>query len=346
MQENGRAPKVSVIVPVKNGADYIGECIGCLKSQTFGDFEALICVDASSTDGSSEAALSAAAGDSRFSVLSLKEGTHLAGNRNLGLDHARGEFVWFLDVDDWFAPDLLESCIGLAERERSDLVIFNAVNAGPGGKMPERMMSASYDVYTMPASACMRLMRKAAVPVTAWSKFAKRSVIEGAGLRFSDSLAEDVEFTYRLLSICGTVTVSLRPMYAYRRNTGSITSDPSKADRRGRDEVRAYCAADATAEGIEDPAVREEVLRSNAYMKMRSAGHMGRESFVEYVRSPEFAEMREKYLRGFEGWGCFHFPSVYHWGIRFYIRHFYKHDGKTYMRTDGRVFRKALGPKH
>ena len=237
----------------------------------------------------------------------------------------------------------MESCIGLAERERSDLVIFNAVNAGPGGKVPERMMSASYGAYTMPASECLRLMRKAAVPVTAWSKFAKRSVIEGAGLRFSDSLAEDVEFTYRLLSVCGTVTVSLRPMYAYRRNLGSLTSDPSKADRRGRDEVAAYCAADGM---IKDPKVREEVLRSNAYMKMRSAGHMGRESFVEYVRSPEFAEMREKYLRGFEGWGCFHFPSVYHWGIRFYIRHFYKHDGKTYMRTDGRVFRKALGPKH
>lgn len=83
MQENGRAPKVSVIVPVKNGADYIGECIGCLKSQTFGDFEALICVDASSTDGSSEAALSAAAGDSRFSVLSLKEGTHLADRKSV-----------------------------------------------------------------------------------------------------------------------------------------------------------------------------------------------------------------------------------------------------------------------
>ena len=340
MQEGGCVPKVSVIVPVKNGAGYIGECIGCLKSQTFGDFEALICVDASSTDGSSRAASSAAAGDPRFSLLSLEEGTHLAGNRNLGLDHARGEFVWFLDVDDWFVPDLLETCIGLAEGKRSDLVIFNAVNVCPGEKVPERMMSSSYDSYTMPASACMRLMRKAAVPVTAWSKFVRRSAVEGAGLRFNDSLAEDVEFTYDLLSVCGTVTVSLRPMYAYRRNLGSLTSDPAKADRRGRDEVAAYCAADGMAR---DPSAREEVLRNNAFMKMRSAGHMSRELFVEYVRSPEFAEMRKKYLRGFEGWGCSHFPSVYHWGIRFYIRHFYKRDGKTYMRTDGRAFRKVLG---
>jgi len=339
-EEDGHIPKVSVIVPVKNGAGYIGECIGCLKSQTFRDFEALICVDASSTDGSFAAVSSAAAGDSRFSVLSPEEGTHLAGNRNLGLDHARGEFVWFLDVDDWFVPDLLETCIGLAERDGSDLVIFNAVNVGPGEKVPERMVSASYSSYTMPASVCMKLMRKAAVPVTAWSKFVRRSAVEGAGLRFRDSLAEDVEFTYSLLSVCGSVTVSLRPMYAYRKNLGSLTSDPAKADRRGWDEVTAYCAADGM---IADRSVREEVLRSNAYMKMRSAGHMNRERFVEYVRSPEFAEMRRKYLRGFEGWGCYHFPSVYHWGIRFYIRRFYKHDGKTYMRTDGRVFRKALG---
>jgi glycosyltransferase involved in cell wall biosynthesis len=337
------APKVSVIVPIRNGAEFAAGCMADLKAQTFRDFEALVCVDSASDDGSEEAVRKAIGDDPRFRVLILGEDTHLAGNRNLGLDSASGEFVWLCDVDDSFVPDLLEECVRLQERDSSDLVIFNAVNVGPGERVPEKFLGKEFPAYRLSSAECMKGMQPAAIPVTAWSKFARRSVIEERGIRFRDSLAEDVDFTYRLLEACRTVTVDLRPLYAYRRNAGTLTTNSSHADIRGKDEVAAYGLAD----GIEmDPRVREDVLRHNAYMKMRSAGHMEKGPFVEYVRSPEFKELREKYLRGFEGWGCYHFPGVYHWGIRFYLKHFYKRRGKTYMRTDGESFlRKCQIPK-
>lgn len=102
----GECPKVSVVIPVYNVADYLSECLNSILNQTLEDIE-VICVDDGSTDGSLDILRHYEEHDMRLQVLTQKHMTAGAA-RNTGLDRARGEYVIFLDADDFFAPDMLE----------------------------------------------------------------------------------------------------------------------------------------------------------------------------------------------------------------------------------------------
>lgn len=99
-------PEISVVIPVYNVERYLPECIGSLKAQTFGDFEA-ICVDDGSTDSSLEILLRTAGEDPRFIVVK-KENTGSALSRKAGLSKVHGRYVYFLDSDDALEPNALE----------------------------------------------------------------------------------------------------------------------------------------------------------------------------------------------------------------------------------------------
>ncbi len=324
-------PTVSVIVPIFNGARYIDGCVGFLKAQTFGDFETLLCVDVGSTDGSLEKAREAAASMPNCRVVEQTDGMHLAGARNVGIRNAAGRFVWFCDVDDAPSPELLKECVRVQKETSACMVCFNAMNVGPDGVVKERR-GKRYQVLTMTRNEALTLWLPMKIPVTAWSKMVRADILTGdGGLLFRDSMAEDISFTYNAISRCDRIAVYLRPLYAYRMTRGSITRSSENMDRRGRDEIAAYEGVDAIDM---DPGVREKVLFNNAYIKMRSSGHMGKEAFLEYARGDEFRELYEKHLKGtFEGWGFYHFPRVYYSGIRFFLNHIYKRRGSTYMKT-------------
>lgn len=324
-------PTVSVIVPVFNGARYIDGCIGFLKAQTFGDFETILCVDVNSTDGSLEKAGEAAASLPNCRVVEQTDGMHLAGARNIGIRNASGRFVWFCDVDDAPSPELLEECLRIQKETSACMVCFNAMNVGPHGVVKERRRK-KYQTVTMTRDEALVSWFPMKVPVTAWSKLVSRDLLTAdGGLFFRDTMAEDISFTYEAISRCDRIAVYLRPLYAYRMTCGSITRSSENMDRRGRDEIAAYGGVDVMEMGSE---IRGKVLCNNAYIKMRSSGHMSREAFLEFAKSDEFGDLYERYLKGhFEGWGFYHFPRVYYSGIRFYLKHIYKRNGSTYMRT-------------
>ena len=99
-------PKVSIIVPIYNVKPYLKECLDSILVQTFSDFE-LILVDDGSTDGSERLADSYALSDPRVKVV-YKENGGLSSARNAGLDLACGEYIYFVDSDDYIEPDTLE----------------------------------------------------------------------------------------------------------------------------------------------------------------------------------------------------------------------------------------------
>ncbi|MBC1779166.1 glycosyltransferase [Listeria booriae] len=115
---------ISVIVPVYNVADYLEECLNSLLSQTFQDFE-IIVVDDGSTDGSSDilAVYSQLIPNLR---LFRQANAGLSAARNLGLQHAIGEYIYFLDSDDFLELDTFEKCFQLAESYQLDFVKFDA----------------------------------------------------------------------------------------------------------------------------------------------------------------------------------------------------------------------------
>ena len=116
---------VTVLIAVYNAERYLHACLDSLRQQTFGDFQA-ICVDDASTDGSLQTLRSYAERDSRFEVISLPENVGQARARNIALERAQGEYTCFLDSDDWFSPDALQSAVdAFRANEALDCVLFD-----------------------------------------------------------------------------------------------------------------------------------------------------------------------------------------------------------------------------
>ncbi len=113
---------ISVVIPVYNAEKYISRCIRSLINQTYSDWEA-ICVDDGSTDATRGLLDSLAASDARLRVIHSANGG-VSRARNLALEKVRGEYILFLDSDDFLHPQTMEICVRRIEADGSDLVAF------------------------------------------------------------------------------------------------------------------------------------------------------------------------------------------------------------------------------
>ncbi|MEO3786661.1 glycosyltransferase family 2 protein [Actinocorallia sp. B10E7] len=189
-------PKVSVIVPVYNCRTTLGRCIDSVFGQTLADIE-LICVDDGSTDGSR--ALLASCDDPRLTVRYQPNSGGPGAPRNVGLALASGEFVQFLDADDWLDPRALELMVAMAEENGTDIVIGKYV--GVGRNVPKRLFRrnvARTTVHDSPPDLYATL-----APL----KLFRRELIKD--LRFAEGLLshEDQEFTAKAYFRAGGVSV-------------------------------------------------------------------------------------------------------------------------------------------
>lgn len=126
-------PSISIIVPVYNVGAYLARCLDSVLAQTFQDFE-IICVDDASTDNSYKILLEYAANDSRFLIFQNGHNGGLSYTRNVGLEKARGKYVYFLDSDDAIVPDCLKKIYDTAEAKDADIVAFGAIEKEEGKK--------------------------------------------------------------------------------------------------------------------------------------------------------------------------------------------------------------------
>ncbi len=109
------SPKVSIIVPLRNKAEFVGTTLESVRAQDFADWEAIV-IDNCSSDGSPDAARKAAAGDKRIRVVENKEDLGIVFSLNRGLDEAKGEYVAILHSDDLWEKNFLSSSIALFEK--------------------------------------------------------------------------------------------------------------------------------------------------------------------------------------------------------------------------------------
>lgn len=115
-------PAISIIIPMYNVEKYLRRCLDSVKNQTFSDFQA-ICVDDGSPDNSGKIAEEYAKKDKRFIVIH-KENGGLSDARNVGMKYAKGEYIMYLDSDDFIHPQTMEIAYAMAIRNESDIVSF------------------------------------------------------------------------------------------------------------------------------------------------------------------------------------------------------------------------------
>lgn len=220
-------PMVSVIVPIYNVEDYVGQTIESLLAQTFTDFE-VICVNDGSTDASEYVAYEAAEGDWRFRFVKRHNGG-LSAARNTGVVHARGEYVTFLDSDDYYAPDALERLCAAASADDLDLVDFSAFtfyeDEGLRNVHEEDFYEKRKPIEGVVSGAelFMRHMEQGSYVPSACMHMARRSIVSNPDLQFLEGcIHEDELFSPILYGLSGKAAFLSEPLYARRMREGSI----------------------------------------------------------------------------------------------------------------------------
>lgn len=206
-------PKVSVIVPVYNVEKYLKKCLDSLINQTLKEIE-IIVVNDGSTDGSGEIIKQYKKQYPDKIVALEKENGGLSDARNFGLDFANGDYIAFLDSDDYVDKTLYEKMYKTAIEEESDMVECDFYWVYPTSKKVDTRMPYK-DKQDMIANA----------RVVAWNKLYKRQIISDSGILFSKGLRyEDVDFFYKLIPNLDKVSLIREPLIYYVQRENSIAN--------------------------------------------------------------------------------------------------------------------------
>jgi glycosyltransferase involved in cell wall biosynthesis len=218
-------PKFSIIIPVFNSGSFLSDCLDSCINQTFKDIE-ILCVYDYSTDNSLEILNTYAKKDNRIKLIVQQHNHHLGGARNTGVQHAAGEYSWFIDSDD---SVLLNSCEILSEiikKVNSDIIRFNAISYEYNIQTGEKTINDSREyVCTWPFDTLFLKNKKytflqhASVPV--WLYVARTSLLKGVKYR-EDTIEEDVDFTPILFSKSNSIYCVNFPFYYKRNNKNSL----------------------------------------------------------------------------------------------------------------------------
>lgn len=217
---------VSIIVPVYNIKEYLPECVNSLLQQTVLDIQILL-VDDGATDGSGALCDRYAALDPRVQAIH-KENGGLSSARNAGLDAATGEWILFLDGDDYLLPQAVELLQQTAEAyPDADFVQFHYHETPDSSWQTVEGEGLQPHVVTDTRSFFERLYVLGGVGASACTKLLRRTLFEG--LRFQEGIIhEDEELMTRLLPKCSKGIYTALVLYGYRMRPGSIVRSDFK----------------------------------------------------------------------------------------------------------------------
>lgn len=210
---------ISIIIPVYNIEKHIGKCLDSLVAQTYSNIE-IILVDDGSKDKSGSICQDWQKKDSRIKYF-LKENGGPSSARNYGIEKSSGDYVAFVDGDDYVDPDYIESMLIKALDYRADLVISSCVHEGiVVGKEKQQ------ELGKLSSSETGRLMLSAQIRGYLPCKLFARSILQGYRINEKIHILEDIEYILRiLLSSSFYCYVSEKCMYHYVHRQGSQTTN-------------------------------------------------------------------------------------------------------------------------
>ena len=213
-------PKVSIVVPVYNVENYLEFCVRSLKAQTLKDIE-IILVDDGSPDNSGKICDELAKTDSRISVVHKQNGG-LSSARNAGIAVARGEYIGFVDSDDWVEPDMYEHLLKLIEENDADIADCGMI------EITERSfleLPATDEIQVLDRNGALDIffrITKADINYCVCDKLFKRELFEK--VLFTEGIIfEDIDFNYRALININRTVESEAVKYYYFKNPEGIS---------------------------------------------------------------------------------------------------------------------------
>ena len=230
-----KIPKISIVVPIYNVEEYIAECMQSVMRQTYkGPIECIL-VDGTGTDNSMSIAhemVSEYDGSVEFRFVSDEYNKGLSGSRNTGIDAVTGDYIYFLDSDDYISDDCIETLVAPLQRKEYDMVVGNLKEFG--GKrlayynQQEREILGRDDILCEVCSQTLYIM--------AWNKLISMNVIKNENLRFIENiLHEDVPWAFELGINMNSIYVVDHETYFYRIRTDSLAAVSFQKKRSERE---------------------------------------------------------------------------------------------------------------
>ena len=216
-------PKVSIVVPAYNVEKYIEKCVNSIISQTFTDIE-IILVDDGSRDSTGEICDELAFKDMRISVIH-KQNEGLSDARNTGIAAADGEFICFIDGDDYIHPKYCETLFNLIVDNKADIAVCGYIKTQDYNCKVEDEISCTTGIFNK-TTAMQELVTSDKFMNYAWNKMYKKSLFDGVLYPVGRNW-EDLGTTYKLFDKADKIVYCNAKLYFYIQRSGSITSTVS-----------------------------------------------------------------------------------------------------------------------
>ena len=224
------SPRISIVIPVYNTMRYLDRCVQSALGQTYRNTE-IILVDDGSTDMSSAMCDRYAEENANVRVIHQPNGG-LAAARNTGMDACTGEYILFVDSDDYMEITACEVLAGYTDRA-PDLIHAGFYTHDTDGTVSEyRAVGFADGEITGSTDFVRRSVQNCTFCCTAWSYMYRREFLTANGLKYRKGWThEDMEIFYRLLLCAETIRVIHTPIYHYIRHSGTITTKPKDWQR-------------------------------------------------------------------------------------------------------------------
>ena len=218
---------ISVIIPVYNVEKYIIRCIDSVLNQTYTNLE-IILVNDGSTDTSGELCDELAKDDKRIRVIHKKNGG-LSDARNVGSRESKGEYILFIDSDDYIHVDMINTLYKQIINESADVSVCGVMNVYLNNQNPQCKDAEIYFVCEKEDFLREYLIGEK-IPGSICNKLLKRTIVEQLNFPVG-KIYEDAFYHYDLINVSEKFVVNTKPYYYYFHREGSITTTPfRKAD--------------------------------------------------------------------------------------------------------------------
>ena len=226
--------KVSVIVPVYNSEKYLTQCIESLIEQTYDNIEIII-VNDGSTDNSGMICKDFEERDNRVKVFNIPN-SGVSTARNIGIEKSKGDYITFVDSDDWVDRNMIEFAVEKITVDNSDIVMWSYLKAFKNEELKLPLVSNKDMEFSSDKSLLyyksidsMYGQDKSVQSVSAgttWCKLYKKSIIENHNLRFNPILtrAQDTVFSIKAFNLANKITYYNKNLYHYRITDSSTSS--------------------------------------------------------------------------------------------------------------------------
>ena len=255
-------PTISVLIPVYNAERFLAQCLDSVLAQTFTDFE-LICAEDASSDNSLAVLQQYARKDKRVKILSSTRNDGTAATRNRLLAQASGQYIAFVDADDFILPTYLEHLYNTAQATKADVVrgLYTLLDVNTQAQSP---CEKKYKEFLRPAPdpSPEQRLQAALDDSQVWLKLIKTSLVREHNLSFlPHQSAEDISFEILLYQYASKIVFTDQHLYVYRAGNIHSSSSDKKALAVGILKNMIFLCQDLPQRHMTQPQLYERIIR-------------------------------------------------------------------------------------